>query len=522
VARIREAAASRGFPFSPLWLLPVLLAVAYRPLFRYSPAAASDLALPNPVERWLFAPSASSPLLLFALAVWLGVRRRDRLREAVRGGGAPGLALLCLLPAALLLGWGQVVADGRVLVESALLLLFGSGLLLGGVAGARALAMPGLFLAFALSLPGVALHQLVLPLQLSQAEIARALLRACGMAIERSGDLLRTPTSSFEIIETCSGVRAVETLFLGTLLYVEFFHTPRRRALLVLALAPAVALLTNLVRILSLVLNPYADWAAIHSLQGMLALFVGMLLIGLCDAALRRLPSLRNGAPAPATVGAAAAPAPGRAMALVALAAVFALASFLPRWQPAHGGAASVQSVTRQLGPWRGRTVKTDALFLGSVGFTHSLSREYQRGDERVELFLGTNDRLISQKTAYPGSGWELRALGRVELPGGGEAAVYEGRRDRTRLLIYRWYEGTAPIAEESLRAFFALDRGAWRRPGESRVYRVQTPLSGRPDERAVASERLAGFIERLREALPPAGPALPRVGLLSSPAIRS
>ena len=71
------------------------------------------------------------------------------------------------------------------------------------------------------------------------------------------------------------------------------------------------------------------------------------------------------------------------------------------------------------------------------------------------------------------------------------------------RRLVYHWYEGSLGWTAELLRAFLALDRSPWRRPGEILTVRLSAQVHGPAARgRAAAEQHLESFYRRIRPIL--------------------
>jgi hypothetical protein len=142
----------------------------------------------------------------------------------------------------------------------------GSALLLSGRRLARELALPLLFVAFAIPVPAVLINHLVFPLQDIAAQHTGWLLSAIGITAVPEGNVLYLADHSFQIIESCSGLRSIFVLTTPRSAGSASFHpapaaVPDR-------LRPGDRLPRQHLEILSLVLTPSSDLASIHSLQG--------------------------------------------------------------------------------------------------------------------------------------------------------------------------------------------------------------------------------------------------------------
>jgi exosortase len=499
-------AAPRERPLVALLLIGMLGLFAYRVLITWEPSAGA----PNDVEGaegLLFDPSGGSPLLVYGVSGWLLWRRRERFLAALGAPPAWIAAAGLLAAAAALAVWAHYAQAPGVLVLSLMLLLPGAGALLGGRQGLRACALPALFLLFAVEIPPELLHRLMFPLQLSTARLTHALLGWLGVPSLLHADLILSGHRVFQVIESCSGLRLMETLLMASAVYAELLSRGRLHTWLLMLAAPLVGVAINALRVLTIVLNPYSDFAAVHLTQGLVMLVVGVFVVAGVDRLLDRI------LPAPGPIGAAPAgggarPAPRRLAALAGLLAALGLATLvLPPWNAPPLVHRTLSDFPLRFGEWRSESVDVDKSFLGSVRFTERASRRYQRDGEELFLFVGIDSRLdpalsfLSAKTELPGPGWEVveRAPAR-DLPGlDAEFLLVRSRFDE-RLELH-WYEGVGGRASEAWRSLLALDRGPWRREGVARVVRLGTPV-GRGQPRARAEERLRSFVPVVRDAL--------------------
>jgi len=484
----------------------LLAAVAYLDLLTFRP----DRRPRAGAEDWFFEPSDTSPLVVLALVAWLLFRRWGRLRRLEPRPGQPVLTAALLTLAVGTLAWAARSEAPDLLALSLCFGVLGTAHLFGGIGALRIVLLPALFLLFAIPLPAPLLNHLVWTLQIWTAEVTGALLHLVGISALVSGDQILLPDRVFELIETCSGLRSIETLTMLAVLMADGFRRHGAHAVLLVVAAPPIAFAINALRAGALVLNPHSDVAAVHNLQGVTMLLVGVLLLYLLDGVLARLLGARSSdAPSGGAIG-RAAPLGTARLAGVALltAACAALSVGLPRWslerfEPRVPG----KVIAQRLDGWAALDLETDWMFLGKTAFGPTIHRRYARGDEQVDLFVGTwhyGRRFhspLSPKTAFPGSGWIVEETGTLRI---GERSVDARvlRKGARRILVAHWYEASAPAPIETFRALLALDAGPLRRPHVPAVIRLTTPFSGDPGERQAAEKRLAGFAVQIEEGV--------------------
>lgn len=515
-ARARSEALGEAAPGSAgavrLWALTAallaFLAVAYRALLPYTP----ETAVRDPADVWFFDPSGTSPQLVYGAVLLLLWRRRHRV---IAAAGPPSLSVpgawLATAGGALLL-WAYYVAAPDLLIPSLAALLFGCAGLVAGKRAARALLLPLAVLCFAAPVPAVLNNQVVFHLQAAAAELAAGALRLAGVDAVLSGDRILTSGGIFQVIETCSGWRSMQTLAMSALVYADLFDRRGSRALLLLAISLPIAYVLNGARIIAIVLDPGSRMAEDHVVQGLTALVAGVLMIAAVDGVAERVAA--RGGDSPEAEAPRRSQRPPRSemrlALLVGLAAVLAGGSVaIPTFQPAQAAAGRpLYELPAELGDWRASALPYDRDFLGSVEFTQWVHRRYERGEggAAVDVFLGANDRLdrsgslLSPKNRFPGSGWTLDA-GRSRVVASGDPPVraHIASRGSQRALVYSWYRGTDGLLAEIVRNALALDNSPFRREGRALFVRLSTPIAPTPSGVRRARERL----RRLYSLLP-------------------
>ncbi len=512
----------------PRWFWPALLLLigfAYRGLAGYQPEA--KLYDIRGAERWFFVVSETSPYLIYVVFGWFLLMRRHALERALVAGrsgshasgpAAMGTAGVLLSAALALYLWAYHVGALDLLIPSFAFTLLGGVTLLGGHRALRCLLFPCAFLVFAIPLPAVLVNLLVFPLQLATAQLAAGMLDLIGMEVVVFGDFIITPRELFHVIETCSGLRGIETLVMASVLYVDLVYRNRLHAALIVLTAPALAFLVNGLRVVTIVMNPLSETVAIHTLQGMVVLVLGVLSLVAVDRLLVRLPYLARRAPRrplPEPEEATARRArifDGRA---AGLAGVLGLLAFAPLWLPLwHAPERDVPRLSQLLPPvlgdWQAKRGGLEPGYLGTVRFDEYAVRRYQAAERagdletEVTLFTARHRRLdrrgslISQKTAYPGVGARLLSRKPARIGGRYDGELLIFRTALGRRAVYHWYEGVDSLGEEVARSFFALDRSFPRRSGEARMHRLSTPFRRGARDREEAIERLDQITEEL------------------------
>ena len=499
------------------WGFPVVaalclsgLAFAHRGLLTLRPRTALAAPLTTEVENWFFEPSDTSPALVVALVGWLLYRRRGRLMRTVGRPGAPWLTVLLLGTGLAIFVWALRTDAREIQALTVLFEVLAAAHAFGGTAALRIAAVPAVFLVFALPLPSPLLNAIVWKFQIWTADYAGFLLHLIGQSAFVSGDQIYQSDQTFQIIETCSGMRTIETLAMLAVLMVDLFGRRGWHAVLLLLVSPFVAFWINGFRALALIFNPHSDVAAIHNLQGIVMLLGGVLVLYFIDGGLERVLPQR---PAPRPPRVASQPGDrgglrrwGAAAASVLL--LIALSLGVSRWQlPLNRPGDPASLIDAALEGWRGRDAKTDRIFLGQTQFLHTLHRQYRYRAQPVELFVATGVRssryrsFHAPKTALPGSGWIVEAHV-TRVLAGRQVEELQVRRGTRRLLIHHWREGTAGLGAEAVRTALALDVSPYRRADHPVVVRLTTPIGPSPRALAAGRERLREFTRQIQPAL--------------------
>jgi exosortase len=419
---------------------------------------------------------------------------------------------------ALGIGWYAWAVHVRAADLQAVSLIFNvSGLVMlrWGVSGLRTMWLPIAFLVFCIPIPSPLLVTVLWELRLWTAEYTGWLLYLLGIPALVSGDQILRAAESFQVIEGCSGLRSTETLTMLVVLLVDLFHRRGWHAVLLLVSAPPVAFALNGVRVLTLTLNPHSEVVAIHSLQGVAILLVGLLVVYAFDGLLarilpsRRLPTASTGAEV-STSGSLASL--GRATVggiLAASLCTAAAALWVPVWSGPRPPRDLVAAVDEALATWEYTDLGPDAYFEGRTYFREKVRRSYSTRGPSVEVFVGSanlSDRrtsIVSRITEMPGSGWMIRESKTVRLePGGDEVHQLVVEKGTVKRLVIHRLVGVEGLVGETLRSFLGLDRSGFQRTTRQIAVRLSTSVN---PAFAGGRERAEERLERLYEQLAPA-----------------
>jgi len=486
-------------------------AIAYRDLLWYAPKR----SLSEEIEQLFFMPSQSIAPLIVLLSAWLLYRRAAQLRS-LPTAQAPWLGAACLAAGAIVHLWATLTSAPDLLAPSLGLVVCGVAALWKGRGALRVVLLPSLFLLFAMSLPAPLLNEVVLRLQVATADLAGVLLEMLGIPHHVAGEQILGTHQTYAVIETCSGLRSIETLTMVAILMADLFGRRGAHAILLVAAAPPLAFFLNGWRAVTLILNPYSELATVHNAQGIAMLLGGLVLLwlldGLAERVGRRLGAGRGGTDAcrRRSVSREERPDAPRAAPFAAMIVLCALAVASLSFRRVDFSPPEPLRLASGLGNLTAEEIPTDRVFLGSAGFREVTTRRFQRDGHSVDVFLGVGWRpgrarsARSPKTALPGSGWILEAeQPRMLAPDDRVVRQLVLRSGTQTMLVYHWYEGDAGLALETIRSLLALDSSPFRRLDDILAVRMATPIEG-PLAAGLepAAARLDGLYAALREVI--------------------
>jgi exosortase len=504
-------------------------ALAYWRLVIWNPSF--DL---KPLDAWLFLPTDPFPQVMYLITAAVVYRRRNLLKRAMGSPGSATYAALPLLAGTALFVWGQYVHAMDLVLISFILVSIGAGWLWFGARFARELAIPWTVLAFAYPFPGVVSNQAFYVLRLWTAANAAAFLRLAGIPIVRDGNVISGPGVTASVIDTCSGLRSVEILILAAIFYVSWFPARRVRQVLLIAVAPLIAYLFNVVRICVIAVEPTSEYSAAHTMQGLTVYGGAIACLIVVDRILGRLLPSKTGSaangesgtqgplpperrsespPQPAIDSVSASRASGlpSAAAMAALAvAMLCVSIWMPRWSEPKPPRLVRIDLPAELDGWKKTSkIELDDGFLWTVRYERFAYWKYERDGDEISVFVGEDDHsnrrhsLLSRKNDVPGRGFAIIDRNPVAIESIDVPVVRVLARSRLAYAVaYHWYEETDSLPVEIVRAVFALDQSPFRRSQPAWAIRIATVVGSTPDGQANGDAKLRAFAASLEAAL--------------------
>jgi exosortase len=218
-------------------------------------------------KAWTDNPEFSYGILIPFIVLYLLWQRRQRLQTEVEPGRFAGVALAftgCVLQVFSSMS-GSVLIAGVALVMA----ILGTVLYLWGPRCAKIATAPVAILMLMIPLPGYVTGELSWKLQGVASTVSSTVLRVLGTPVLQEGNLLKLPNYVLEVKQACSGSRSLFALIaLALVLGLNVTRKSWIRVLLV-AVAPALAVGANVVRIVGtgLIARRWGALAADESLH---------------------------------------------------------------------------------------------------------------------------------------------------------------------------------------------------------------------------------------------------------------
>ena len=189
----------------------------------------------------------------------------------------------------LLAGLGQLyiarVGSEYFLQRSSIIpVLLGLVLFLLGKGATRKLFVPIVYLLFMVPLPAIIWNKIAFPMQLFSSAVTEQVIQWIGIPVFREGNVLHLAQTTLEVVDACSGLRSLTTMFALSAAFAWFsaLSTGRKWALF-LAAAP-IAILANIVRLtgtagLASIYGGKVAQGFLHDFSGLFVFVLGLLLL---------------------------------------------------------------------------------------------------------------------------------------------------------------------------------------------------------------------------------------------------
>lgn len=515
----------------PLLLSLYALAAFCLLIFLFSGRTADMLAV-------LLLPTNSYAIVFILLGVYVLFQRLPLIRRHTQGSNPLGFALILSgLTFYFLADFGLFI---KLLYPSLVLITFGIIILVIGRGVTLQFVAPFLVFMFASPVSDYITIQLSIALQNLSSTLGTAMLRAMGVAVLQTGNIIDLGVHQLQVAEACSGLRYLLPLLFLALCLVWLARTPLWAKIATLACVVPVAVGMNSFRIT--LTGLLVETRGVRAADGLMHFFEGWVLFVLAavclvgvlvlmtrlargpirfDALLdfdriegRHLvgPRQRAGHAWPPVVTGS------MLLGLAMLAGYAALAPTIVTREWSIPDRPSLAGFPIRFGEYSGIPQPVDEEVVETLGATDHLYVDYVDGaGEQINLWVAYNEHqgdgnlLHSPRTCLPGSGWEYERLERRDIVVSGTRSnsvfpVNESIavRGTSRIAIVYWMEARGrQVANETWNKLYTFYDSLVYRRSDGALVRVLTEVrSGETDQDAL--RRLYTFIDASFDYLRP------------------
>jgi exosortase len=263
---------SRRFNVNTLLVLLVLVAVTvlYFPILI---ALAKDWSTNDNYSHGFFIPLISGYMIL--------VMRSELQNIPIRPSN---WGLLFLLAGLGQLYVANVGSEFFLQRTSIILVLLGIALFLLGRAMTRKLLVPIAYLIFMVPLPAIIWNKIAFPMQLYSSAVTEKVIQAIGIPVLREGNVLHLAQTTLEVVDACSGLRSLTTMFALSAALAWFSPLASWKKWVIFLAAAPIAILANIVRLtgtagLASIYGAKVAQGFLHDFSGLFTFLVGLMLL---------------------------------------------------------------------------------------------------------------------------------------------------------------------------------------------------------------------------------------------------
>ncbi len=430
---------------SPAWMT-ILFALGLLLVF-----AAYHETVRSFVQVWRGSDTYAHCFFVVPIAAWLVWRRREALRALPPRPFLPGLiaiggagALWLLADAAGVLFYEQLAF--ALMIPALVITFYGTRI-------TKEIAFPLGFLLLAVPF-GESLQPALMRFTAKAAVVG---LRLTGVPVAVEGMYITTPTGNWQVVEACSGLRFLISMFtLGCLFAYLHFH--RRRSRLIFGvLSLIVPVLANGLRAYVMVLTGYLSGKVLgagldHFVIGWTVFAIVMAVFFYWGSRWRDVPEPPRSADATHELGDGPSPRAAGVVAIAAIALAIAPAAFGTWSSPPASAAMPPVPAPAPRGGWSAIRTPPSGWVHGYHGAESEVRAVYEKSGALVELYLGFyRDQKQGKELIHfanvivprEGSRWRVMAEGDTALPLEGRSlSVHEtlARSPSLRVAVWHWY----------------------------------------------------------------------------------
>ncbi|WP_319586825.1 exosortase A [uncultured Desulfobulbus sp.] len=193
-----------------------------------------------------------------------------------------GLLLLLIGLAQLYIG--KVGSEFFLQRTSIIFVLLGIALFLLGAAMVRKLLLPIGYLIFMVPLPAIIWNKIAFPMQLYSSAITEKVIQVTGIPVLREGNVLHLAQTTLEVVDACSGLRSLTTMFALSAALAWFSDCADWKKWVLFLVAAPVAIFANIIRLTGTasLASLYGEKVAqgfLHEFSGLFTFAFGLMLL---------------------------------------------------------------------------------------------------------------------------------------------------------------------------------------------------------------------------------------------------
>ncbi len=159
--------------------------------------------------------------------------------------------------------------------------LIGLVLFLLGLSFTRKVFLPIAYLIFMIPLPAIIWNKIAFPMQLLSSALTERVVKIVGIPVYREGNILHLAQTTLEVVDACSGLRSLTTMFALSAALAWFANYSTVKKWFLFFMAAPIAIVANIIRLTgtAILASHYGGDVAqgfLHEFSGMVTFFIGL------------------------------------------------------------------------------------------------------------------------------------------------------------------------------------------------------------------------------------------------------
>ncbi len=234
------------------------------------------------VHDWSTNDNYSHGFLVPFIAAYMIWQKKDQLSQVQTGHCRVGFLTVFLGMCIFVVG--NVGAELFIMRTAIVITIVGICLSYLGYRNTAVIAVPLLYLLFMIPLPAIIWNKIAFPLQLLAASLTENVVQMLGIPLLREGNVLHLPNTTLEVVDACSGLRSLTSLFALSAAASYMARLNLFSKWILFLSAVPIAIIVNIVRLtstayLALAIGPEAANGFLHDISGFLSFAGAMVLL---------------------------------------------------------------------------------------------------------------------------------------------------------------------------------------------------------------------------------------------------